>query len=71
MARRRNKRWIKGAIKKPGALRRTAGVKKGQKIPASKLRSMAKKGGKTGQRARLALTLRKMNRKKRRTRRRR
>lgn len=59
-------KWIQGAIKRPGALRKSAGVKKGQKIPKKKLRSMAKKGGKTGQRARLALTLSKMNRKKRR-----
>jgi hypothetical protein len=59
-------KWISGAIKKKGALRKTAGVKKGQKIPQKKLQSMAKKGGKTGQRARLAITLRKMNRKRRR-----
>jgi hypothetical protein len=65
---RRKKKWIKGAIKKPGSLRRTLGAKKGKPIPASKLRAAAKKGGKTGQRARLALTLRKMNRKKRRRR---
>jgi hypothetical protein len=65
MAQRRKKsnknRWIQGAIKNPGALRRSLKVKKGQKIPASKLRTAAKKGGKTGQRARLALTLRKVN----------
>lgn len=54
------KKWIKGAIKRPGALRRSLGVKKGQKIPASKLNAAAKKKGKTGQRARLAKTLRKM-----------
>jgi len=56
------KKFIKGTIKKPGALRKTAGVKKGQKIPVSTLRRLAKKPGKTGQRARFALTLRKMNR---------
>lgn len=54
--------WIAGAIKKPGALRRSLGTKKG-KIPVSKIRSAAKKGGKLGQRARLALTLRKMRKK--------
>jgi hypothetical protein len=54
--------WIKGAIKKPGALRKSMGVKKGEKIPAKELRAAAKKPGKTGQRARLAMTLRKMNR---------
>ena len=56
----RGKNWIKGAIKKPGALRESLGVKKGQKIPSSKLNSAAGKGGKLGQRARLAKTLRKM-----------
>lgn len=54
------KKWIKEAIKKPGALRKALGVKKGQKIPASKLNAAAKKGGKLGQRARLAKTLRKL-----------
>lgn len=51
------KNWIKGAIKKPGSLRKSLGVKKGQKIPAKKLNAAAKKGGKLGQRARLAKTL--------------
>jgi len=50
--------WIAGAIKHEGALRQTAGVKKGQKISASKLRALAKKPGVTGKRARLAETLR-------------
>lgn len=58
------RKWIARAIKKPGALRRTAKVGKGEKIPASKLRAMAKKGGKTGQRARLAITLGKLRRRK-------
>lgn len=53
------KKWIAGAIKKPGALRKTLGIKKGAKIPAKKLRAAAKKKGKIGKRARLALTLRK------------
>ena len=51
------KKWIQGAIKKPGALRKSLGVKKGAKIPAGRLAAAAKQGGKTGQRARLALTL--------------
>jgi hypothetical protein len=55
------KNWISGAIKKPGALRKSLGVKKGEKIPAKQLRKAAKKSGKMGQRARLAMTLRKMN----------
>ena len=54
------KNWIAGAIKKPGALRETLGVKKGETIPAAKLAAAAKKPGKTGQRARLAQTLKKM-----------
>lgn len=59
------KKWIKSAIKKPGALRKTLGVKKGEKIPAKKLAAAAKKPGKTGQRARLAKSLRKMSKKRR------
>lgn len=53
----RKKNWIAGAIKHPGALRRTLGVKGGKKIPAGKLAAAAKKGGVTGKRARLAETL--------------
>lgn len=49
--------WIKDAIKKPGALRKALGVKKGKKIPAKKLEKAAKAPGKMGQRARLAKTL--------------
>ena len=49
--------WIKDAIKKPGALRSSLGVKKGQTIPAKKLNAAAQKPGKMGQRARLAKTL--------------
>jgi len=51
------KNWIANAIKKPGALKSELGVKKGEKIPAKKLASAAKKPGKVGQRARLAQTL--------------
>ena len=50
--------WIQGAIKKPGALKKQLGVPKDQKIPAARLNAAAKKGGKLGQRARLAKTLR-------------
>ena len=57
------KNWIQKAVKKPGALRKSLGVKKGQKIPASKLRAAAKKPGKMGQRARLAMTFKKMKKK--------
>ena len=51
------KDWIGGAIKKPGALRKELGVPEGENIPASKLEKAAKEKGKTGQRARLAMTL--------------
>ena len=49
--------WIKSAIKKPGALRTALKVKSGSKIPVKKLAAAAKKPGKLGQRARLAMTL--------------
>lgn len=52
--------FIQEAIKKPGALRASMGVKKGEKIPAKKLAVAAKKPGKMGQRARLAQTLSKL-----------
>jgi hypothetical protein len=55
-----NKNWIANAIKKPGALRESMGVKKGDTIPSAKLAAAAKKPGKMGQRARLAQTLKKM-----------
>jgi hypothetical protein len=58
------KNWIKGAIKKPGQLHRDLGVPIGKKIPRSKIVAAAKKGGKTGQRARFALTLSHLRKKK-------
>lgn len=56
-------KWIQEAIKKPGALHKELGVPEGKKIPAKKLASAAKKGGKEGKRARLAETLKKMHKK--------
>jgi hypothetical protein len=55
--------WIAGAIKKPGALRKELGVKKGKKIPKKKLAKAAKAKGKLGKRARLAETLGKLRKK--------
>ena len=55
------KHWIQSAIKKPGQLHRDLGVPQGEKIPAAKLNAAASKPGKTGQRARLAKTLKGMN----------
>ena len=53
-------KWIQKAIKKPGALKKQLGVAKDEPIPAGKLKAAAKKGGKLGKRARLAMTLRKL-----------
>jgi len=53
-------KWIQKAISKPGALRSQLGVKGDQPIPAKKLNAAASKGGKLGQRARLAQTLKKL-----------
>lgn len=61
MAYEKRKKWIQEAIKHPGALRKTLGAKKGEPIPQGKLEAAAEKGGKTGKRARLAMTLRKMH----------
>ncbi len=56
-----DKNWIKGAIKKPGALRKTLGAKKGEPIPVAKLEKAAhSKNPTTAKRANLALTLRSM-----------
>ena len=54
------KHFIKSAIKSPGALHRSLGVPKGEKIPESKIAAAAKKGGKLGERARFAQVLAKV-----------
>lgn len=51
------KNFIKGAIKHPGALHEQLGIPKGEKIPEATLDKAAKAGGKLGQRARFAKTL--------------
>lgn len=56
--------WIQDAIKKKGALRKELHVKKGKKIPKGKLEKAAKAKGKEGKRARLAITLSKLRKKK-------
>lgn len=53
-------KWIQQAIKKPGALKKQLGVASDEPIPAGKLKAAAEKGGKLGQRARLAMTLKKL-----------
>jgi len=56
--------FIKRAIKKPGQLHKDLKIKKGKKIPIAKIKAAAKKKGKVGQRARFALTLQKIRKKK-------
>lgn len=58
-------KWIQKAVKKPGSLRKSMGVKSGEKIPAKKLSAAAKKPGKLGKRARLAETLKSFSKGKR------
>lgn len=54
------KDFIKGAIKQPGALHKELGVAQGKKIPAKKLKKAEKAGGVEGERARFAITLKKL-----------
>lgn len=55
------KNWIAGAIKKPGALRKSLDVKKGDKIPEAKLeKAEHSKNPTLRKRANLAATLKKM-----------
>lgn len=55
------KNFIQKAIKHPGALHKELGVPQGKKIPESKVKAAAKKGGKLGQRARFAEVLKGMH----------
>lgn len=64
----KNRRWIQKAIKKPGALRAYVKRRYGSKaftkrgtIKLEILRKLAREKGTIGRRARLALTLRKLN----------
>ena len=57
------KKWIQKAKIKKGALHKDLGVPMGKKIPKSKLKAAAKKNGKVGKRARLAMTFAKMKKK--------
>jgi|GEM_PF-925712 len=52
------KKWIQEIDLKKGALHRDLGIPQGEKIPLRVLKAAAKKPGKVGQRARLALKLR-------------
>jgi hypothetical protein len=53
-----SKKWIAGAIGKPGTLHKALGVPKGKKIPLSKLKAHDKGNSKLAKRSRLAETLR-------------
>jgi hypothetical protein len=57
------KKFIQGAIKRPGALRAKLGAKKGQKIPAGKVAKAAKAPGLLGKEARFAQFLNKVRKK--------
>jgi hypothetical protein len=58
------KKWIKGAIKHPGALHKELHVKEGEKIPAKKLKKAEHSKDPTlRKRAVLAETLKKMHKK--------
>jgi len=68
MAKRKKKKWIKGAIKRPGALRakakRAGALGPDGKIKMSWLRAKAKGKGRTAKQARLAITMRGFKKKK-------
>lgn len=57
-----DKKWIQGAIKRPGSLRKSLHVIEGENIPESKLKKAEhSKNKKTAKRAHLAETLKKMH----------
>ncbi len=58
------KHWIQDATKHKGALHKNLGIPIGEKIPEEKLEAAAKRPGKIGAEARLAITLRKISQKK-------
>lgn len=57
------KNFIKGAIKRPGALHRALGVPVEQKIPPAKIAAADKGNGRVAKEARFAETLSKMRKK--------
>jgi len=63
MNKKKKKKWIQAAISRPGALRKALGIKKGETIPESKLVAAAKKKGRLGRQARLAIILKKLRKK--------
>ena len=58
------KKWIQGAIKRPGQLHKDLGVPQGKKIPEKKIEAAEdSRNPKVAARARLAETLKKMRKK--------
>lgn len=55
------KKWIAGAVKNKGGLHKSLGVPENKPIPKAKVEAAAKKPGKVGKQARLALLLGKFN----------
>jgi hypothetical protein len=54
--------WIQGAIKRPGALRKALHIKKGEKIPESKLKKAEhSKSNPMRERANMAETLKRFH----------
>lgn len=58
-----DKNWIKGAVKKPGALHKELDVPMDKKIPTAKLKTAIKAGGVEAKRAHLAQTLKSFHKK--------
>ena len=60
----KKRKWIKGAIKHPGALRKELGVPEGENIPPSKLKIKKGDSTRTKQRKNLAKRLAKLRKKR-------
>lgn len=56
--------WIAQATQNKGGLHRSLGVPEGKNIPESMVEHAASQGGKVGRQARLAITLRKLARRR-------
>jgi hypothetical protein len=54
-------KWIQEATKNKGGLHRALGIPEGEKIPAKTLEKASHAPGKLGKQARLAQTLKKLN----------
>jgi len=58
------KKWIQSAIQRKGGLHKSLGIPMSQKVGISREKVAAKKKGRVGRQARLALTLRRMKNKR-------